>query len=69
MGSAIIFGIRAHTVWVLVKKGKMSPKRRGRGILVENMELQQEVRQLRENMEDMETSMKREPEIGDFGES
>jgi hypothetical protein len=47
----------------------MSPRRRGRGIPVANVELQQEVRQLRARMEDMETSMKREPDTGDISES
>jgi Sec-independent protein translocase protein TatA len=52
-----------------MKKEKMPPRRRGRGIPVAAAELQQEVRELRERMEDMETSMKREPDTGDVSES
>jgi len=47
----------------------MLPRRRGQGILVANVELQQEVRQLRARMEDMETSMKRKIDTGDINES
>jgi hypothetical protein len=43
---AIIFGLRAYTISMLMKKEKIPPKRRGQGIPVAATESQQEVREL-----------------------
>jgi hypothetical protein len=52
-----------------MKKEKIPPKRRGQGIPVAATESQQEVRELWERMEDMDTSMKRESNPWDINKS